>query len=183
MNVINGIKKLFSLNEKNALLVLVLLCLGVPVVARVSAMIFSPPSPEPKFYGTLTLNIYVQNVVDLYAWQAKVTFNPNDLCVRDVKPGDVLNASYVNESSNIDVGDAIFLNASINDGILLVGATRVGNVPGVSGNGTLATITFEVKYSDFDDNPHIAFDEDTFLLDSYSEQIGNVEKLLAIKQS
>jgi len=96
-------------------------------------------------------------IVDLYAWQATVTFNPNVLLVSDVKNEGFLsshrlnfNSSDLNDNTDswqqLNAGDSIFMASydEIEFGELVLGETRIGDVPGVSGSGKLVTITFGV---------------------------------------
>lgn len=105
----------------------------------------------------LTFKIKISGAVDLYAWQTKVVFDPNILTVVDIEQGDFLsskaltvNSTIINipppEEINKFEGDSIFVfNSRIGYGAILVGESRIGDVPGVSGDGTLATITFSIR--------------------------------------
>jgi hypothetical protein len=83
-----------------------------------------------------TAQIMVHNVADLYAWQAAVTFDPDVLVVVDVTPGDFLNVEFPFFVWSED--------SSLGEGNVLLGSTLHGNVPGVSGTGTLASLEFGV---------------------------------------
>jgi len=101
-----------------------------------------PPSiigPPPNITETFDVNITISNVVDLYSWQAGLVFNPN-----------VLEALSFIEGPFLKQGSTtIFVDGTIDNmaGVITYYACSIsGNVPGVTGNGTLGTITFKVKY-------------------------------------
>lgn len=172
MSAFNELTKSFWTNKRNLFLFLLLLCIGLPVATRVSAMIFYSSAPaEPMFYGSLRVNITAHEVVDLYAWQTEIVFDSNDMCGAVFKTGDSFNVGY-----------PFFVNATdIGDGVLLLGATLKGNTPGLTGSGTLATITFKIKTEDAPDNPKILFNGKTWLFDSNLEPMENVKELLTLE--
>ncbi|NIW13776.1 MAG: hypothetical protein GWN31_07570, partial [Candidatus Thorarchaeota archaeon] len=71
--------------------------------------------------------------IDLYGWEFKLGWNPNLLDVVDVTEGPFLKQ-----------GGETFFTKKINDteGYILVDCTLLGNVSGVSGDGTLAYVKF-----------------------------------------
>lgn len=87
---------------------------------------------------TFTVNVTITNVNDLYVWQAGMTFNATILEAVNFTEGPFLQ----------DSGDTLWVDGTINNtaGIIHYHAcTLTGNVTGVSGNGTLGTVTFKVK--------------------------------------
>ena len=89
--------------------------------------------------GTYLANITVSNVNDLYGWQVSLYY-----------PSSILNGTQVVEGPFLkaEVSSTYFLisnftnNYNATYGWILVTCTCLGNVPGVSGSGTLATVTF-----------------------------------------
>lgn len=88
-----------------------------------------------------TISVTVSRVVDLYGWSFKLRWNSTILEVVNVTEGTFLRN-----------GGNTFFDPKINNtaGHILVVATLIPNIPGseipgVSGNGTLATIQFHVK--------------------------------------
>jgi hypothetical protein len=83
------------------------------------------------------VNISISEVVNLYGWQTKLEWNPQILEVVNVTEGSFLKnhgSTYFNEKFN-------------ETGYLLLDCTLIGDLPGASGSGVLATIQFSVKGS------------------------------------
>ena len=83
---------------------------------------------------TFTLDIDISGVTDLYSFAFSVNVDPDVLSITSVTEGSFLSGG----------GETTFLPGTI-DGegnVFGVSDTLVGPVPGVSGDGTLATITF-----------------------------------------
>jgi len=83
-----------------------------------------------------TIDINIFNVTDLYGWEFKLIWNATMLNVTDVTEGPFLM-----------LGGDTFFTYKINEteGFMIVDCTLLGDVPGVSGDGTLATIEFYAK--------------------------------------
>lgn len=116
---------------------LMLLLMSVPVGA--SEVLISV-EPHYNYYGvgqSFTVEVRVDNVQNLYAWQVLLTFNSSVL--------NVLSAVYA--SDHVFNGlQSVYVNPVINnvEGYVLHGACLLGNVEGVSGGGGLFEITFAV---------------------------------------
>ena len=99
---------------------------------------FSAPKTTFLVDDILTLNLNAEKVTDLAGWQADITFDPNVLEATEVAEGDFL----MSES-----GDTFFQGGTIDN--------RVGKIKGmfaarqsekgVSGTGTLLSVTFRAK--------------------------------------
>ncbi len=100
---------------------------------------------------TITLNIMISNVTDLYTWGAGMTFNPAVLeCIDATTPGN----SATNGTTALREGpffqkggNTLWVPAAITeDGVIPChGCTLTGaTTPGVSGSGVLATVEFIV---------------------------------------
>ena len=116
------------------------------VVATSIAGIAYAPVTVPEIYidpaastaspdGYFDVNVNIADVTDLFSWGLNVGFNPNILEVVSATEGSFLagqpgGTSFVNK---------IYLT------YVALGCTTLGAYPGVSGSGTLATVTFHVK--------------------------------------
>src|SRR3954467_15367630 len=98
-----------------------------------AATIRIDPSTTNVLLGTpFTVDLSITSVVDLYAFQSDIGFNPAVLSAVGVTPGSFL-------------GGANFLPGIIDNTtgtISFIGDSLTGVVPGNTGSGTLATITF-----------------------------------------
>lgn len=109
-------------------------------------------SSEPTIMGEFKIAVEVNSVTDLYTWQVLMTFNSSELVVVNAYPGGFFKVEY-----------PFFLNATdIGEGKLLLGGTLHGDVPGESGNGTLATVVFGYLVSEYE-TPEISFSGKGFL--------------------
>jgi len=115
---------------------------------------------------TFTLNISIQNVNNLYAWEITLYY-----------PNDILNGTTITEGPFLKTGNqpTFFSIIEFNDtydnthGRLIAFCSRLKqDTPGVSGNGTLATITFKSKSTNGPKTLHL---EDVKLLDPNLNEI------------
>jgi len=92
-----------------------------------------PPTSMVAGGQTFFIDIKISDVSDLYGWEFKLGWNP-----------DLLNVVNVIEGNFLKQGGLTFFWQIINnaEGYILVDCTLLGNVPGVSGSGTLATVKF-----------------------------------------
>jgi hypothetical protein len=159
-------------------LMLVSLAICFSASGYVLAMLTQPsvqvlPAPERVIIGSFDVDLNVSNVQDLYAWQALVTFNRNEMTVQKIAQGDFLPL----------LGFPYFFNATwMGDDVLMVGGTARENVPGESGSGRLATIVFGYYLNNYK-LPKIAteaYGEETFLLDSKLSEIPLGEAKLSL---
>jgi hypothetical protein len=127
------------------ILVLFYLLLGLLVRNNMVAMNTGSPTAtvcvDPQTtVGTVgqnfVVNINISGVADLYGWEFSLGWN-----------GTILEAVTVSEGSFLKSGGSTFFTNKINNtlGYMIVDCTLLGNVPGVSGSGTLATIKFYVE--------------------------------------
>lgn len=108
---------------------------GVPAWAADPVLSLSA-SPAPAVVGSpVTLSVLIDGITDLYAFQYSLAFNPSLLQVTGVSEGSFLSA-----------GGGTFFGAGTVDNtagtVSFLFDTLVGSLPGVSGSGTLATISF-----------------------------------------
>lgn len=93
-------------------------------------------TPTPAVVGSpVTLDVLVADIVDLYAFQFSLSFAPG-----------LLQATGVTEGSFLSTGGGTFFGGGTIDNtagtISFTFDALVGAVPGVSGSGTLASISF-----------------------------------------
>lgn len=93
-------------------------------------------TPTPAVVGSpVTLDVTVADIVDLYAFQFSLSFAPG-----------LLQATSVTEGTFLSTGGGTFFGGGTIDNttgvISFVFDALLGSVPGVSGGGTLATISF-----------------------------------------
>ena len=102
-----------------------------------STTVYVDPQTSVGTIGqNFTININISNVIDLYGWEFKLGWNST-----------ILDAVNVAEGSFLKSGGETFFTYKVNntEGFVLVDCTLLGDVSGVNGNGTLASIEFHVK--------------------------------------
>ena len=102
-----------------------------------SVVIFVDPPEISAVVGQyFTVRINISNVVDLYGWEFKLSWNTS-----------LIEAINVTEGEFLKNGGETFFYKNINNtaGYVHATCTLLGNVSGVNGNGTLAEIKFYVK--------------------------------------
>jgi hypothetical protein len=137
--------------------------------------------PSWTIKETFSIDIYLLNAEDVCAWQAEIIYDPYKLVVLDVKPGGFLSLNnwvvnstrlfYNPEAKNEGVPNehafheyAILIFATdIAPNELLVGGCRF-DLLGVSGSGTVATVTFGV-WNHANNNANVSVGK-SLLLDS-----------------
>jgi hypothetical protein len=107
-----------------------------------------------------SLNLTITNVTDLWAWQARIYFENTVLNFINATEGPFLSSTNDTYWAPPDANNAY--NGT--HGTVLLGCLLVGNVTGVDGSGTLATLTFQAVGGG-NATLHIDPDE-TILLDS-----------------
>jgi len=93
----------------------------------------------PNVGGTFNINVTVQNVNDLFGFEFKLYYPNNILNGTSATQGPFLKAGGVQTFFAVPNFTDLY-NAT--HGVLNILCTRVGNVSGVNGSGTLATATF-----------------------------------------
>lgn len=109
----------------------------IPGVKSSTATIYVNPQTTVGTLGqNFTVNIEISDVVDLYGWEFRLGWNAT-----------LLEALNVTEGPFLKQGGDTFFCSKINNtaGYMIVDCTLLGNVPGVSGNGTLAIVEFYVE--------------------------------------
>jgi hypothetical protein len=159
-----------GLDTMNRKIIIVVCLIAILVVVLAYVILSSQTSStvlsvEPKTVQettgqNFTVNVSVSNVVDLYGWEFYLSWNSS-----------LLDWVSVSEGSFLKSGGNTYFSHYLNttDEHLVVDCTLYGQVPGVNGSGTLATIQFQVRESGTCDlNLY-----DTQLLDSTSRAISH----------
>ena len=123
-----------------------------------------PPSTEARLSTHFAVAVSITDVVDLYAWQFRMNFDPSLLECTGATEGPFLKSG----------GRPTVLLPPVIDNVAgtILAACMLLTPPGVSGSGVLAYVTFHCKgvgHSDL-----VFQDPDTFLLDSSSNTIPRV---------
>lgn len=112
--------------------------------------------PSWQIEGIFTVSIEIRNGIDVYGWQANVIYDPTELVVLDISQGEFLAEKGIvleavsgdssgNSPENVNVGDAVLYYATdVRPNIVLIFGHLWGDVEGVSGDGTVARVTFGV---------------------------------------
>jgi hypothetical protein len=136
-NLMKGFSRMFDDKRVRTGLVLVALLASFSLSGYVLASLVAPttyvePYVAPKLLGNFTMTLDVNNVADLYAWQAAIEFNPAQVKVLGAESGDFIKAEFpLFNVAPIGIGDG-----------LLLSGTLEGPVPGENGSGTLAIVVF-----------------------------------------
>lgn len=120
---------------------------AVPVRADPSTTVFvDPPTIEGKVIGeTVTVNIEVSNVTDLYGWQAGLTFNPDVLNCTGYYEGEFLKRGAHPEYGTLWLYREYRPRWDNTKGVVYYhGCCLITPIPGVNGSGQLGYLTFEV---------------------------------------
>ena len=96
------------------------------------------------------VNINVAGVTDLYSWGLKLQWNPNVIevayyFVGAVKRYNITEGAFLKDGTTSPLGTSFVAKAYLT--YIDAGCTTLGAYPGVSGSGTLFTVTFKPKDS------------------------------------
>lgn len=92
-------------------------------------------NPEQSF----NLNINISNARFVYGWETYLWWNPTLFDVANVTEGNFLNGPFGNRTTELS------FETYPNEGVIHVNGSSTPPDDGVNGNGTLATITFQIK--------------------------------------
>ena len=98
---------------------------GAPGQAPLAQLRFDPPANMVRVGETTVIGVVVQDAQDLYSLPLLLQYNPAVVSVEDVRQGGFLAGGAIVQRVDKDRGQAI------------ISATRMPNVPGVSGSGTV----------------------------------------------
>jgi hypothetical protein len=137
----------------------------VPTVKAVTTIYLDPVSTTGLLPGdTFAINVMISEVADMVSWQFSIAFSG----LRE----EVLEVTEVIEGDFLLMGGATYFTSNIDNtaGEVAAGANLLGEVPGVYGDGWLATVVFRVFGGG--ESPLNLFD--TILLNSESLTISHV---------
>jgi hypothetical protein len=120
------------------------------------------------------MTLYVNNVNDLYSYQAAIVFNTTQLSVVNASAGNFLSMQSAPPYFEYSTDSA--------QGLVLVSGSLEGNIGGKSGSGALATIVFEYYVNGYD-LPRIVSQDagyGTWLEDSTLSNIPGGQALLTL---
>jgi general secretion pathway protein D len=108
---------------------------ALPISAQPPVLSIAPSSLTVQLGQNVSLDVRITNVIDVYAVQFDVVFDPK-----------ILSAASITEGAFLPTGGTTFFIPGTIDNIAgTITATAdslIGPIPGVTGTGTLATITF-----------------------------------------
>jgi hypothetical protein len=121
------------------LIAILAIVLAYVILARPSpSMVLSvdPPAIQGAIGDNIAINVSISNVADLYDWQLKLKWDPT-----------LLNVIGITEGSLLRGKSSTFFNYQENgtEGYIVARCTLIGNMSGVSGQGTLMTVQFNVR--------------------------------------
>jgi hypothetical protein len=130
-------------NKKNIIVIcsIAILALAITlayVITRspASTVVYVHPQAIVSAPGqNFTVDIKVSDASDLYAWEFKLSWNSTLLDYLNVTEGPFLRIE----------GQTLFTPVNITVDYMFLDCALLGNVTGVDGNGTLATIQFHVR--------------------------------------
>jgi hypothetical protein len=138
------------LNKKTVYLtaftVLLIACLVNGASAQATVVKAEASSTQPKIGDTLTVNITISDVENLYGVDVSLNWNPTVLCLLNAKSmlGAETNPDGVLHEAGSDTLMIAEDSASQETGEYALVATSVGSAPEFSGSGIIATLTFNV---------------------------------------
>ena len=144
---------------------LIILFLVVPLTLVHAQVATVQVSPSPTSVGVgdnITVNLTVTGVTNLAVWEFRLFYLNSILNCTNTSKGPFLEEGGSSQFFTFNITNSY--NATY--GCILLGSTLVGAVPGVSGSGTLANVTFQAIGSG---NAILHFDNDpiwNFLLDA-----------------
>ena len=109
---------------------------GEGTINQIAAIFIYPKTSEGNVGENFTIEVKVSDVIDLYGYEFHLRWN-----------SALLDCVEVNEGPFLKSGGSTFFTYKINStgGCMVVDCTLLGDVQGVSGNGTLTTIKFYIK--------------------------------------
>lgn len=164
----------------------------LPPLPTIDATIKASPSNVAATVGTnITIRFMISDATDVYAWQLYVRWNPSVLKFVTLASGDFLNKDedveitripdeYVNIQISLskkenDTGAMRVYRHYIEESKMLIGETRLGPYSGISGNGTLCSVVFEVVgQGSTTVDISTASDFSSYVLDSYIRELPSI---------
>jgi hypothetical protein len=177
-----GRKKLLAIAALLSLLLIFPLALGANVINLADLPLFGGPvtfSSTTVFVtppnvldnglqagSKFTVHVNVSEVTDLFTWQISMSWNSSMLNVSGIIPGEFL-ARSADPTSSEELGGIVINSTDNGQGYGSFAESILGEVSGISGNGTLVSVEFLVlTYGWTDLNITVSGDFATTLLDS-----------------
>lgn len=139
-----AVRRISSQVVSIVLLVALLLATSIgPISAQGASVLVQPGSQSVAVGGTVTVNVRIEGVTDLYGAEVHMTFSPSVVQVQDAD-GNAANGVQV-ATGDIFAGKNAFnaLNSANNStGTIDYAISLLGEPSGVSGAGTLFSVTF-----------------------------------------
>lgn len=108
---------------------------ATPGPAGQSRLSFSPPSIQATVSSSLTVSVQLENAADVASGSPiKVKFDPMQLRLNDISPGDLLSRDGVRVTAVKDIRN--------DTGEATLTVSRLPGSPGISGSGVIATLNF-----------------------------------------
>jgi hypothetical protein len=166
---------------------LIALVVSIPTFSyALAAMFLVSPARQPAVIGRFNMVLAVHNMDGVRAWEVVIPYNLGQLQVLNVEPGSFLGSEIPLLANGTDSGSGnapMMINKTDIDGdgkldgVLLLADNVYGNVPGRSGDGLLATVTFGYYYDNYE-VPKIVSVWDKGLIHLETCWIGPVEDTL-----
>lgn len=86
---------------------------------------------------SFTVNVNIENVVDLFSYEAKLGYNSSIL-----QPTTIEEGPFIRDQTTSPLGT--FFLSNTEDGFVHVACLTMGKYPGITGSGTLFNVTFNV---------------------------------------
>jgi hypothetical protein len=166
-HLMKGVSRMLSDRRIRTGLMLVAFLLSSSVSGYVLASLMVVKEPEaPRFAGTFTMTLGVNDVSDLKGWSTLIVFNPTEVEFVSAVSGDFLGVDPWSK----DPAKGVFMqNSNIGLGKLLLGGL-VWTDAGKNGSGPLATIAFGY-FADGYALPYVDEGGQTMLLNSQGQKI------------
>jgi len=101
-----------------------------------------PPTTVKSVSDTFTIDINVTGVNDLYGWEFRLTYNRTQL---DIVSPYVVEGPFLSGGGSTWFSNVSWTDSGLHLKTLWYTCTLLGDIPGVTGGGVLATISFQVK--------------------------------------
>lgn len=140
-------------------------CVCIVTISFVFAMMpqetYKPPE-EPEPLGYFTVRLSVKNASDVYGWQAVIEFDSQRLKFVEATPGDFFGTGNELERVMVGthgymVGDISGLFYHIDEGVLVMAQTLIGDQEGKSGGGVLTYIKFAYYTENYEGSYKLTF--------------------------
>lgn len=108
---------------------------AAPVTPAAPRLTFNPPAVETQLSSAVTVNLQLENVTDLFTAPLRLKFDPKVLRLTSIRPGSLMTG----DGEKVNFGE----NTLNDTGEATITLNRIPGTGGVSGSGTLVTLTFQ----------------------------------------